>query len=133
PAEWWDIDLEFRRGEIGSRECLVRQGALLRKTEEDMIRFAVERFPLDPTFAPFVAWAQTNGMDLVVASDGFGFYVPAMLEAAGVGDLPLLANKAIFEPDRPPRFEFRFAHPVCVGCGVCKMQAVRSCRDRSGP
>ena len=28
PKPWWDIDMEFQRGEIGSRECLVRQGEL---------------------------------------------------------------------------------------------------------
>jgi len=131
--EWWDIDLEFRRGEIGSRECLVRQGSLLRQSQQDMVRFAVERFPLDPSFAPFVAWARRGGMEVEVASDGLGFYVQPMLAAAGVDGLRVLANDVRFESGVPPAFAFPQAHAVCVGCGVCKMLAVQRARERQGP
>src|SRR5712691_4520523 len=67
--DWMDIDAEFQRGEIGSRECLVRQGALLEGTRQDMLRYALDRYAIDPTFAPFVAWAQDVGIEVAVASD----------------------------------------------------------------
>src|SRR5207248_7750514 len=81
PREWWDIDLEFQRGEIGSRECLTRQAALLHGTQEDMLAYAVSHHRLDPTFGPFASWAHGSGITVAVASDGFGFYVEAMLRA----------------------------------------------------
>lgn len=132
PPEWWDIDLEFQRGEIGSRECLVRQGALLRGEVEDMLAFVLERFPLDPTFAPFVAWARERGLDVAVASDGFGFYVEPMLRSAGVEGLTVLANRFSLA-DGAAAFGFPHAHAECVGCGTCKMNAVLGYRRRSGP
>lgn len=132
PPEWWDIDLEFQRGEIGSRECLVRQASLLRGRQADMLAFAVERFPLDPTFAPFAAWARARGLPITVASDGLGFYIAPMLEAAGVSGVDVRTNDVRIEADAAS-FEFPNGHPVCVGCGTCKMRVVQALRRKLGP
>ena len=95
PAEWWDIDLEFQRGKIGSRECLMRQAALLGGKEEAMMAFATGRFGVDPTFSPFVGWARGLGMEVAVASDGLGFYIEPMLRAAGILGLPVFTNRVL--------------------------------------
>lgn len=131
--EWWEIDLEFQRGEIGSRECLVRQAALLSGSRETMLEFALGRFRLEPSFAPFVAWAREAGIDVVVASDGFGFYVEPMLKAAGAEGLTVFTNETRLEEGEPPAFSFLHGHPICVGCGTCKMLVVLRSRERHGP
>jgi 2,3-diketo-5-methylthio-1-phosphopentane phosphatase len=132
PPVWWEIDLAFQRGEIGSRECLVRQGELLEGRRDDMLAFAVERFPLEATFAPFAAWAASRRLPITVASDGFGFYIGPMLDAAGVRGLDIRTNDVALNGGRPS-FTFANAHPVCVGCGTCKMRVVREQRRRHGP
>jgi 2-hydroxy-3-keto-5-methylthiopentenyl-1-phosphate phosphatase len=131
---WWDIDLEFQRGEIGSRECLIRQASLLREHREgDLLAFVLDRYRLDPTFAPFARWAGDAGADLVVASDGMGFYVEPMLRAAGLEEVRVLTNRTVFPNAQDgPRIEFPFAHSECVGCGTCKMLAVTEERSRRG-
>jgi 2-hydroxy-3-keto-5-methylthiopentenyl-1-phosphate phosphatase len=131
--EWWEIDLEFQRGEIGSRECLVRQGALLSGSREAMLEFALDRFALEPSFVPFVHWTRANGIDVVVASDGFGFYVEPMLRAAGIEDVAVHTNETANADGRSPTFSFPNRHPICVGCGTCKMLVVLQSRERSGP
>jgi 2-hydroxy-3-keto-5-methylthiopentenyl-1-phosphate phosphatase len=131
--EWWEIDLEFRRGEIGSRECLVRQGALLSGTNEAMLEFALDHFALDPSFVPFASWAQESGIHVVVASDGFGFYLEPMLRAAGVDGVTVYANETAMGNGRQPTFSFPNSHPICVGCGTCKMLVVLQSRERHGP
>jgi 2-hydroxy-3-keto-5-methylthiopentenyl-1-phosphate phosphatase len=131
PPVWWDIDLEFQRGEIGSRECLVRQASLLEGSREDMLAYAVERFPLDPTFVRFATWARDGGLPITVASDGLGFYIEPMLAAAGIGGLDIRSNDVRVEGDRRA-FAFPNAHPVCVGCGTCKMLVVKE-RRANGP
>jgi 2-hydroxy-3-keto-5-methylthiopentenyl-1-phosphate phosphatase len=128
PPEWWDIDLEFQRGAIGSRECLTRQAELLRGSEREMLAFALER-RIEPSFGPFVEWAKAQDIEVAVASDGFGFYVEPMLKAAGVDGIPLHINRMEAEEGS---FSFPSAHPVCVGCGVCKMLVVKGYRDRLG-
>jgi 2-hydroxy-3-keto-5-methylthiopentenyl-1-phosphate phosphatase len=131
---WKDIDLEFQRGEIGSRECLVRQAALLSGTRDAMLVFALERFTLEPSFRPFVEWARALEVDVVVASDGLGFYVEPMLRGAGIEGVSIYTNDTALEDGQPPRFSFSNAHPICVGCGTCKMLVVQKSRERSaGP
>jgi 2-hydroxy-3-keto-5-methylthiopentenyl-1-phosphate phosphatase len=132
PGEWWDIDLEFQEGRIGARECLVRQAALLRTGRSELIDYAVTRFDLEPTFPPFVAWARRSGMDLAIASDGLGIYVEPMLKRAGVEGVAVLSNDAS-DSVGGVRLHFPAAHPLCVGCGVCKMNAVLAQRERAGP
>jgi 2-hydroxy-3-keto-5-methylthiopentenyl-1-phosphate phosphatase len=126
---WWEIDLRFQRGEIGSRECLTRQARLLEGSTEDMLAFALEHHSVEPTFGPFVSWAHDVGMEVAVASDGFGFYVEPMLRGVGIEGLPLHINRM---DELTRELSFPAAHPVCVGCGVCKMQVVRGYGERLG-
>lgn len=130
--EWKAIDDAFTRGEIGSRECATRQIALLGGTRDELIAAALARYHVDPTFETFAAWCRENAIDVSVVSDGFGFYIEAMLEAAGVRGVPVLTNETVFAGGRP-RLAFPFAHPECVGCGTCKRNAVLEARERHGP
>lgn len=134
PPGWWDVDLEFRRGEIGSRECLIRQASMLEGSRDDMCAFAVERYRVDPTFPPLARWAQGAGLTLTVASDGLGFYIEPMLLAAGVRGAEVLTNEVTLDrPGAGPRFAFPNAHPECVGCGTCKMGIVKRKQRDVGP
>src|SRR5438132_3258718 len=102
---------------------------MLRASREDMLAFALARFTLDPTFAPFVEWADGEGLPVTIVSDGFGFYVRPILEAAGLGRLEVRTNDYA-----DGRLRHRHAHPVCVGCGTCKMLAATERRERlAGP
>jgi 2-hydroxy-3-keto-5-methylthiopentenyl-1-phosphate phosphatase len=132
PADWQQIDLEFQRGTIGSRECLVRQGAMLSGSPAEMLAFALEHYRIEPTFAPFVAWARNNGVQVTVASEGFGFYLEPMLRAGGVEGVRVLGNRLDMNGGTPV-LSFPHAHPECVGCGTCKMRVVQSQTERAGP
>jgi 2-hydroxy-3-keto-5-methylthiopentenyl-1-phosphate phosphatase len=127
---WWDVEQELRERSIGLRETLVRQAALLEGSPDDWLGFAVSSFGLDPTFEPFVRWARSEGIALAVASDGFGFYIEPMLRAAGLDDVRVHANA--FDP-HTGALSFPSGHPVCVGCGTCKMNAVLRYRSLAGP
>jgi 2-hydroxy-3-keto-5-methylthiopentenyl-1-phosphate phosphatase len=129
--EWWDIDLEFQRGEIGSRECLIRQAQLLHGDREEMLAYALDRFRVDPSFQPFVEWARGEGIEVVVASDGFGFYVEPMLRAGDVEGVTILANELLVS-EQAIRLQLPWAHHECVGCGNCKMLGVLRYREGFG-
>jgi 2,3-diketo-5-methylthio-1-phosphopentane phosphatase len=130
PPGWWEIDRRFQRGEIGSRECLVRQVEMLRTGWPELLTFALASFHIHPSFAPFASWAKAAGIEVAVASDGMGFYVEPMLRAGGVDGVTVvtndLANGAL-------TLSFPNAHPRCIGCGTCKMLAVQRHRERFGP
>jgi 2-hydroxy-3-keto-5-methylthiopentenyl-1-phosphate phosphatase len=121
------IDDAFDAGRIGLRDVLDAEAATLRADDDELVAFALAHCPLDPTFAPFVAWAESHDVPVTVVSDGFGLHVRPLLEAAGLDHLPVVTNTW-----NRGTLAFGAAHPVCVGCGTCKKQAVERAREAYG-
>ena len=55
-----------------------------------------------------------------------------MMRAAGLGHVTVISNEQAWRDDRPDGLRFVNAHPVCIGCGTCKMGAVLRYQER-GP
>ena len=125
---WLELDEACERGEIGNRECISRQAEMLTAPLEEMVAFAVRHCPLDPAFASFVGWARDEDADVTIVSDGFGFYVPPILEAGVVEGVRVVTNTFASGGG----IAYGSGHPSCVGCGTCKMGAVLEARER-GP
>ncbi len=133
-SDWADYDEAVDRGEIGLRGAITAQNAMLDADRDTLLAFALEHCPMDPTFAPFTSWLGSHDAYVALVSDGFGFYIEPLLRAAGLADIPVITNEQVWDADdRPASMRFVNAHPVCIGCGTCKMQAVLACRDRYGP
>ena len=130
--EWKAFDEAVDRGEMGLRDAAELQAAMLRGTREEMLTYALEHAELAPTFASFVEWAGSRGLPITLASDGFAIYIRPILEQAGLERLEVITNELAFDDGRV-RLEHPNAHPVCVGCGTCKMLVARRLRDAHGP
>ena len=115
-AAWEAIIDDWIAGRAGGREVLARECALMDYEEERLSAFLAGR-RLDPAFAPFVAAARGAGNQVAIASDGLLTYIRPLLEAHGLGDLPVRSN----EPARVTggRIEPRFGSPEGEGCGRC--------------
>ena len=125
---WSDLDLAWARGEIGSRDVISAQSAMLRAPIDEMIAYVREHCPIDPTFGSFVAWARSLGVPVTIVSDGFGLYIAPLLEAAGIEGVDVITNAW-----RDGAISFPNGHATCIGCGTCKMGAVLAARDAHGP
>lgn len=123
---WRIHDEAWERGEMGAPEGLELQAGMLRASTGEMIAFALEHCPMDPTFAPFVRRCLDAGVPVSLASDGFGFYIPPLLDAAGVPAIDVVTN----EWHDGGTMSFPNGHPGCVNCGTCKMRTVL---DAPGP
>jgi 2,3-diketo-5-methylthio-1-phosphopentane phosphatase len=128
---WSELDLAWERGEVGGRDTLSTQAGMLAAPIDRMLRYAIDHCPLDPTFRPFVEWLRELGIPVTLVSDGFGFYVAPLLEAHGINDVAVMTNT--WRPAAATRLAFDNGHPVCVGCGTCKKQAVEHARAAIGP
>jgi 2-hydroxy-3-keto-5-methylthiopentenyl-1-phosphate phosphatase len=129
---WKRFDDAVDRGEMGLREAADHQVAMLHGSRDEMLAFALERAELAPTFAPFVAWAKVRDLPLVLASDGFAFYIRQILEGAGLGHLEVVTNEFVSD-DGDASLRHPNGHPECIGCGTCKMLAAQRLRERHGP
>jgi 2-hydroxy-3-keto-5-methylthiopentenyl-1-phosphate phosphatase len=129
---WERFDDAVDTGEMGLREAADHQVAMLKGSREEMLAFALEHAELAPTFAPFVAWAEEQEPPLVLASDGFAFYIQPILEREGLGHLEVVTNELV---DAEGGWTLRHpnGHPECIGCGTCKMLAAQRLRERHGP
>jgi 2-hydroxy-3-keto-5-methylthiopentenyl-1-phosphate phosphatase len=116
---WPSYDEAWARGEIGARDGIRAQAAMLDAPANELLAYALGHCPIDPTFAPFVGWAADHELPVTIVSDGFGFYIEPLLATAGIAGVPVFTNAW---DDRVVTFPN--GHGQCVGCGTCKMRAV---------
>jgi len=125
---WSELDAAWERGDLGSRATITAQAAMLDAPFDELVAYALDHCPIDPTFPSFVRWAGGLDVPVTLVSDGFGFYIEPILAAAGLGDVPVITNTW---QDR--RIVFGNGHAGCIGCGTCKMRAVLEARAPGRP
>jgi 2-hydroxy-3-keto-5-methylthiopentenyl-1-phosphate phosphatase len=123
PPEWRSIDEEFRRGEIGSRVCLLDTWDLLTPNEEAM-RAVYREVPIDPDTGALLEALRGAGAEVLVVSDGFGVYAREVCADLGV---PVLTNDIDWVNGR-----LEFPHEdrccACSSCGVCKQAPIKDAK-----
>ncbi|MDB5985066.1 MAG: phosphoserine phosphatase [Nevskia sp.] len=125
--EWVDVEVEWKAGAIGSRECMQRQVDLLRVPRAQLDAY-LDTIEIDPDFAGFVAACRKQQLPLVVISDGIDYAIRRILQRYGLDDLPLASNRLVQVSEATYRLEFPDSDPHCrAGSGTCKC-AVSSTR-----
>ncbi len=126
---WQEVEQEWVRGIIGSRECLERQIALVETSSEEF-NGLIDAVPIDPDFPAFYRFTEANGIPVYVVSDGFDYVIRRVLKRAGVNG-PLRNGTHLFSSAL--RLEGRrlvpsFPHspePCGHGCATCKAEIMR--------
>lgn len=119
---WRTVEDQYVSGAIGSRECLQRQWDLIRIRDEQELRTIVREVPLDHGFSALIESLRTAGAEVVVLSDGYGFYAEEICEAEG---LALISNHIDWR-EWSVIFPAISASCDCPGCGTCKPAAIRA-------
>lgn len=116
---WQDVEDDWKAGRIGSRECMLRQMALVRATPAALDAF-VASIEIDPAFPAFVALCRSRGLAITVVSDGLDRTVEAVLRKHGL-DLPFRANHLEWLGGDRWRLTFPHARGDCRSlAGTCK-------------
>jgi len=119
PPEWWEIEELHRERRIGTRETMIRQFALVRAKESDLLEFVDRYAALDETFRDFVAFCSREDILLEIVSEGLDFYAWHLLRKWNL-DVPLKTNRTTFDDGRI-RISYPWADPTCDLCGTCKL------------
>jgi len=119
PPEWWEIEELHRARTIGTRESMVRQFALVKAREEDLLAFVDRHAELDETFKPFVSFCYREKIMVEIVSEGLDLYVHHLLRTWGF-DIPVRTNHVTFEDGRA-RISYPYADATCTLCGTCKL------------
>ncbi len=126
---WLETEEKWVNGEIGSRECLQKQFALVRAAPEELNEF-LDTFELDEGFLPLVDFCFESDIKIHVVSDGFDYYIRRMLEKAvtntqRLNEINVWANILTPIGEDCWRTEFPYLPEVCAdGCATCKPQVM---------
>jgi 2,3-diketo-5-methylthio-1-phosphopentane phosphatase len=133
PDRAGDVVARWERGELTAKERIEQGFARLHVSRAALEKF-IDDFPFDPTFAPFARFCQEQRLPLAVISEGLAWYIRRILDRAGVGPLPLLANEITFA-DPADISTARVSFPYfngdcnpCRQCGCCKRYLMREQR-----
>jgi 2-hydroxy-3-keto-5-methylthiopentenyl-1-phosphate phosphatase len=126
---WREIEQEWVRGLIGSRECLERQMALVETSTKELDAL-IDAIPIDPDFPAFYRFIQMRGLPFYMVSDGFDYFIRRILKRSGFDEQlrngAYLFSSCLRVRGRRLIASFpRSAVPCEHGCATCKAAIIR--------
>ncbi|MQF96183.1 MAG: HAD-IB family phosphatase [SAR202 cluster bacterium] len=106
---WKDVRQRFRDGEIDLKEY---QEVTFRNIQADratMQAYVKEHAILRPFFHELWAFCQSNGIPMAVVSQGLDFYIQAVLDRSGVGQVPVYAVNTAWDSGK---ISYHYNHTV---------------------
>lgn len=134
-AAYREIENSYRHREIPMKEWLRQSVRLLPPDLELLHDKAMEWAEIRPGFKPFLDHARKQSARVIVASDGFGFYIEPVLKKFGLleqvdhiySNYTVLGKSGNLEVIKP------HAHPICPVCGNCKAAHVVGIKEEGLP
>jgi 2-hydroxy-3-keto-5-methylthiopentenyl-1-phosphate phosphatase len=124
--EWKDIEAQWERGEIGSRECMAKQVPLIRGGWKSVLE-VLDTVKVDKSFSSFVSWCRQNKIPVFVVSDGIDRVIEYLLAREGVRVDAIYANR--LQEDAKGQLSLSFVETAglehCLS-GVCKCDLINS-------
>ena len=136
-ASWRKVEELWLKGEIGSRECLEQQMALV-QASQTQLGALIDAIPLDPDFQAFYSFIRDQKLPFYIVSDGFDYVIRRVLRRVGAnGELHngrhLFASALRWEAGRI-RVSFPHGKTDCAhGCATCKPAVIRRVRKQHRP
>jgi len=119
---WQELEEAWERGDIGSRECMKGQIALLDMSREE-VDAHLAAMEIDPHFPAFVQRARALGITVQVVSDGIDLAIHSILARNGLDDLPVFANHLVQAGPRQWQLQSPHASAACTrASGNCKCE-----------
>jgi len=117
---WIDLERKWKRGDIGSRECLQGQVKGIRITKRNLDKY-LAGVKLDPYFKRLIKFLNAEKIKTIVLSDNFDYILKRILSLNAIKGLKLYSNKLRFRQDRLiPGFPF--TDKKCRKCAHCKLK-----------
>src|SRR6266576_2180783 len=127
--EWQDIEEQWKKGAVGSAECMQRQIALIRATRRELDA-ALDEIEIDLSFPAFASYCRSQGIPLTILSDGVDYFIHRILARHSLPPLPVIANQLrICGQNGNTRYHlaFPFSQAICKSAaGMCKCRCVGS-------
>jgi 2,3-diketo-5-methylthio-1-phosphopentane phosphatase len=134
---WREVEEQWLRGDIGSKECFERQAALVRVTAKQL-NALIDSIPIDPDFPEFYRILKGWRLPFYIVSDSFDYVIRRVLKRAGAdGELRngrhLFSTGMRLEGGRIRALFPHSNHGCNHGCATCKPAIIRRVRKKQQP
>ncbi len=109
---------DWKKGLISSRNCLLKEAAMLDNSLEDIYTF-LDDFKLAPGVADFCKIVKNQDIPFYIVSDGIDIYIDYILNKFGLGEIKYFCNRGAVLNNRL-QLEFVYDNYDCQRCGCCK-------------
>jgi len=116
--KWRKIEKDWKRGKIGSKECLKRQFAQVRVKKDAFIRY-LSKIKIDKYFPRILAFLKQRKASACIVSDSSFFIINNILKNNGIKGVKVYSNKLKFDEDKLI-LEFPHFNKRCPKCANCK-------------
>lgn len=123
--KWTEYEQMWVEGKISSRENAISQVELLSGVTPEILNDYINSIEIDDYFIDFVNFAKSNGINIVILSDGFDLFIQKTLEKHNLYEIKYFANHLIYENGKF-RIEFPYYNEKCdIGAGMCKCNRIK--------
>lgn len=95
--KWLDIEEQWEKGIIGSKECLRRQIDCINNFSSDMLNDFIMNCKIDEQFIQFYATTKNNNIEFCIISDGFDALIKGILRKYKLNDIKIYSNSLLIE------------------------------------
>lgn len=119
---WVNLEEKWKKGKIGSKECLQGQIKGIRITRKALDNY-LSQIKLDPYFKKVINFLDSRNAKVIVLSDNFDYTLKRILKQNGVRNLKLYSNRVEFTKDKL-RLYFPLGDKKCLVCAHCKRNSL---------
>ncbi|MDP2912702.1 MAG: MtnX-like HAD-IB family phosphatase [Candidatus Omnitrophota bacterium] len=122
--KWMEFEKKWKKGEIGSMECLKGQMKGVRITKSALDRY-LSTIKIDPYFKKLVKFFHSHGIKSVILSDNFDYILNTILSNNGIGAPEIFSNRISLRGGRLiPAFPY--SNKDCGDCAHCKKTSLEA-------
>ena len=120
-SKWQEVEALWRNGEIGSKECLIRQFELVNNLNKNLVDKFCSTMQLDPYFKDFT---EQNEYDFMIVSDGIDYFINSILDNNDIKNINIISNHMEFNEDGY-LLTFPNEYNQCkINAGTCKCKVI---------
>lgn len=109
---------EYESAQIGSKECFIKECALIEDFDAGIMDKIIDEQNIDPYFISFYNFCKNNNIEIIILSEGMEYYIGKILLKKGI-DVKYYSNDIVINNNKIS-LTFPNSDSECPLCGCCK-------------
>ncbi len=115
-----EIISKLRSGAITARQCWEMLNDSVTSVDKNKLHQLIDEIEIDDAFYSFINFCKENGLDVIVLSDGFDYYIDRIFQRENLSHLTYYSNHLALTKDNKMELSFPFYDSSCPTSANCK-------------